>query len=380
MVPPGSSPLSRGIRDLLLLLQHLLRIIPALAGNTRCGSGSTRSRRDHPRSRGEYAGVEEFLVSGAGSSPLSRGIPAAVRQHRHCRGIIPALAGNTLPLVDDFSAFSDHPRSRGEYLGSVSNRAAGQGSSPLSRGIRIGDVSDASTVGIIPALAGNTELVSNRQWIGEDHPRSRGEYSCQPPSISDAIGSSPLSRGILARSWRGVAGGGIIPALAGNTGRLGSRGWGWGDHPRSRGEYLAYLYYIPGLRGSSPLSRGILYPISRAIASTGIIPALAGNTPQLCKYSHDDSGSSPLSRGILPNCANTHTMILDHPRSRGEYPDRVAGAEPHRGSSPLSRGILRMLSAIIFYHRIIPALAGNTVQMAAGCTTGRDHPRSRGEY
>ena len=93
----GSSPLSRGI--LLAVLLELVedRIIPALAGNTGVTPAGLRSSRDHPRSRGEYQTWKQVTFYTDGSSPLSRGIPAALTVVAFGDRIIPALAGNTMP-------------------------------------------------------------------------------------------------------------------------------------------------------------------------------------------------------------------------------------------------------------------------------------------
>ena len=91
-------------------------------------------------------------------------------------GIIPALAGNTTGPRADIYANWDHPRSRGEYDLASGGSASFPGSSPLSRGIRDNLIEYKNIVGIIPALAGNTDLWGNVLIVGQDHPRSRGEY------------------------------------------------------------------------------------------------------------------------------------------------------------------------------------------------------------
>ena len=50
-----------------------------------------------------------------------------------------------------------------------------------------------------------------------DHPRSRGEYIGVAIALFGVPGSSPLSRGILGHNLRRLANHRIIPALAGNT-------------------------------------------------------------------------------------------------------------------------------------------------------------------
>ena len=154
------------------------RIIPALAGNTRSARKPTSCSSDHPRSRGEYVGALTTGPQNAGSSPLSRGI-----QSRHRPGfvpdrIIPALAGNTLPLSISALAVTDHPRSRGEYPAGPVLPAGSVGSSPLSRGIPEIRRWFKMSTGIIPALAGNTCLLVGGIDPHQDHPRSRGEYLC----------------------------------------------------------------------------------------------------------------------------------------------------------------------------------------------------------
>ena len=71
-------------------------IIPALAGNTETVWCFPIRREDHPRSRGEYDMPFDFNAGPKGSSPLSRGIQRRPRGRQRRRGIIPALAGNTL--------------------------------------------------------------------------------------------------------------------------------------------------------------------------------------------------------------------------------------------------------------------------------------------
>ena len=92
---PGSSPLSRGIRILGAMLTGLLRIIPALAGNTSWLTARANRYSDHPRSRGEYFEASFKIAGNMGSSPLSRGILNMDKAEIPFRRIIPALAGNT---------------------------------------------------------------------------------------------------------------------------------------------------------------------------------------------------------------------------------------------------------------------------------------------
>ena len=178
---PGSSPLSRGIPFPAPQADVSVRIIPALAGNTPPISSTSR-------------------VS-SGSSPLSRGIRRSVDSIASGNGIIPALAGNTAAFSRNLLKAPDHPRSRGEYVDSNDPRLYSTGSSPLSRGILQSLPGKPQTGGIIPALAGNTFPAGPFSEPPEDHPRSRGEYSSSYPRRTAGQGSSPLSRGIRFAAW-----------------------------------------------------------------------------------------------------------------------------------------------------------------------------------
>ena len=154
--PGGSSPLSRGIRPCGRNDTRCHRIIPALAGNTFRPPQPMIEWWDHPRSRGEYAITADQQAGRWGSSPLSRGIPSWRLYNAAVLRIIPALAGNTSGLRSRLARSWDHPRSRGEYRLVEDTALAKSGSSPLSRGILEQELHSVAEIGIIPALAGNT--------------------------------------------------------------------------------------------------------------------------------------------------------------------------------------------------------------------------------
>ena len=202
-------------------------------------------------------------------------------------------------------------------------------------------------------------MPSPRRAMIRDHPRSRGEYGWQVAGRVITAGSSPLSRGIRGRVGLPMGRVGIIPALAGNTVVLHPHPHRIRDHPRSRGEYRVNAARSRGGHGSSPLSRGIHIGGPDRNPGAGIIPALAGNTPSW----RSRTGG-----------------ISDHPRSRGEYTSDRSPDQPVTGPSPLSRGIHPRPHPPSRPVRIIPALAGNTHSRPPPRMSGRDHPRSRGEY
>ena len=111
------------------------------------------------------------------------------------------------------------------------------GSSPLTRGKRVPAERDGEAEGLIPAHAGKTALAGDRSEAGRAHPRSRGENArIMPPRFINeahprsrgengdetarnalAPGSSPLTRGKLARPATESGSRGLIPAHAGKT-------------------------------------------------------------------------------------------------------------------------------------------------------------------
>ena len=180
-------------------------------------------------------------------------------------------------------------------------------------------------------------------------------------------------------------------------GLAGLNGW---DHPRSRGVYQYLSRSAHGIRGSSPLARG-LRPLPPGRGGDGrIIPARAGFTVIPAGAKREANGSSPLARGlqgswelefgyfgIIPARAgftvssSAHRrMRPDHPRSRGVYTERDLTRVLAQGSSPLARGLHAGRERATGIRGIIPARAGFTLGRPTAGRRGWDHPRSRGVY
>ena len=113
-------------------------------------------QRDHPRSRGVYAGAGCRGGSGAGSSPLARGLPDSVVEGGEGAGIIPARAGFTQDYLEVNNLNTDHPRSRGVYMLLCKPDEGVRGSSLLARGLLLVQGRAVPVSGIIPARAGVT--------------------------------------------------------------------------------------------------------------------------------------------------------------------------------------------------------------------------------
>ena len=131
----GSSPLARGLLVATADRSARLRIIPARAGFTTGRAGRRSCPWDHPRSRGVYGSMHSTESSSRGSSPLARGLPEVMIELTGKGRIIPARAGFTPTRRSSSRRMRDHPRSRGVYPYGFRPAALSRGSSPLARGL-----------------------------------------------------------------------------------------------------------------------------------------------------------------------------------------------------------------------------------------------------
>ena len=212
------------------------RLIPAHAGKTGWMLTACLRPRAHPRSRGENRMQARSAISSAGSSPLTRGKPHARRIIQNARRLIPAHAGKTELHCLGEAVARAHPRSRGENAQGQDLKLRHLGSSPLTRGKPRVDNRQVPPRGLIPAHAGKTRTRPCRGCRSRAHPRSRGENPSPSKRSALVQGSSPLTRGKLARVGAIMRVRGLIPAHAGKTCLAGLVGAHAEAHPRSRGE------------------------------------------------------------------------------------------------------------------------------------------------
>ena len=152
----------------------------------------------HPRSRGENSRTATPAQSRSGSSPLTRGKRQVHSVSGHEWGLIPAHAGKTCVDSVPTALSTAHPRSRGENGGRVAGLRGLRGSSPLTRGKLISVVRVSPIPRLIPAHAGKTLLTKYPLPNLTAHPRSRGENCVMVGPFGLVWGSSPLTRGKLA--------------------------------------------------------------------------------------------------------------------------------------------------------------------------------------
>ena len=212
----GSSPHTRGAQQVDGHVVQHRGIIPAYAGSTQIGVDLLEILPDHPRIRGEHLVLSRRHPPDEGSSPHTRGalfLPSLssllMMDHPRIRGehstpprsrprhprIIPAYAGSTQFEQSSPHSRGDHPRIRGEHDPSTGMSLQQMGSSPHTRGARLGCQCCQSGVGIIPAYAGSTVSVERAVIKSADHPRIRGEHWSRRDTFDRAKGSSPHTRG-----------------------------------------------------------------------------------------------------------------------------------------------------------------------------------------
>ena len=195
-----------------------------------------------------------------------------------------------------------------------------QGSSPQARGAPHERAPASSAGGLIPAGAGSTRRLGQGGVRVEAHPRRRGEHHVARAGRDVSSGSSPQARGARYGCGDGPAPARLIPAGAGSTGVTTRSVTTPGAHPRRRGEHGGTPQQPQVLQGSSPQARGAPANTRHAARSSGLIPAGAGSTHAL-------------------HVEGDHLQA--HPRRRGEhYNDRLGGAL-EQGSSPQARGARR---------------------------------------
>ena len=150
----------RGSHDTLTVIFDVAGIIPAHAGLT-LDSRTTRTVLwDHPRACGAHAPRDSIDAPGAGSSPRMRGSHRLIRRSAWAEGIIPAHAGLTFCPGNLCLERRDHPRACGAHLQSSFVLTSFLGSSPRMRGSLEVFGFSRNDVGIIPAHAGLTFVLS----------------------------------------------------------------------------------------------------------------------------------------------------------------------------------------------------------------------------
>ena len=191
----------------------------------------------------------------------------------------------------------------------------------------------------------------------QDHPRIRGTNEKQSPFSRWTQGSSPHTRDKFQDALDMGQATGIIPAYAGQIQRFSCRNQPNKDHPRIRGTNGQTPNGKKLDMGSSPHTRDKSRAGSSLRKAGRIIPAYAG---QMKDTTYDKFS------------------VRDHPRIRGTNSKNGGQMKDPMGSSPHTRDKYREYFYISKIDRIIPAYAGQMLQIQISGFCLRDHPRIRG--
>ncbi len=213
----GLSPLARGTRGNGNRPRGRGRFIPAGAGNTMSGTMPRLSGPVYPRWRGEHPMDPTFAVCVTGLSPLARGTLQLDARMNLLTRFIPAGAGNTRRMIDEVKIQAVYPRWRGEHDARIRSWFCHYGLSPLARGTPTFRRILVPSRRFIPAGAGNTMAQIQLIKISAVYPRWRGEHSTTAEGMKNLGGLSPLARGTLPGVDRALVQARFIPAGAGNT-------------------------------------------------------------------------------------------------------------------------------------------------------------------
>ena len=194
---PGSSPHTRGTAFSAYTVKLYPRFIPAHAGNRQDLNRANPVFPVHPRTRGEQRRPDMMRLSRGGSSPHTRGTEPLAPEVQHLVRFIPAHAGNRAVVFGHSWCVSVHPRTRGEQPEYTAHRPEWDGSSPHTRGTvrvprgarvlrrfipahagnRCFQGAEVVHVRFIPAHAGNRPARTFSSNLSSVHPRTRGEQT-----------------------------------------------------------------------------------------------------------------------------------------------------------------------------------------------------------
>ena len=205
---------------------------------------------------GEQTRSKYFPVAASGSPPRVRGTADLLVVHGTTQRITPACAGNRMAEQRFINEIKDHPRVCGEQACIASTARRISGSPPRVRGTGSFCGLKLFKTGITPACAGNRRLVLRQLARAGDHPRVCGEQSPRHRRSGRSTGSPPRVRGTGQLRGLPIASRGITPACAGNSPTRACSGRYCGDHPRVCGEQIIFTGILYQSKGSPPRVRG----------------------------------------------------------------------------------------------------------------------------
>ena len=197
-----------------------------------------------------------LIPADAGQTSILQQLPEQTRAHPRRRGLIPADAGQTAISWAMACCMRAHPRRCGADVASVVAYGVARGSSPQMRGRRQTASATPPGTGLIPADAGQTRRRRTPGLASRAHPRRCGADIFADDAGVILSGSSPQVRG---RRWRWPRWAWLfrlIPAGAGQTNGVKNREGHFRAHPRRCGADSANSATSSASSGSSPQVRG----------------------------------------------------------------------------------------------------------------------------
>ena len=189
---------------------------------------------------------------------------------------IPACAGEPSRLPDRRAESRVYPRVCGGTLTIWRMKRGCKGLSPRVRGNLAGTGGGTAFSRSIPACAGEPQRLGPDAALGRVYPRVCGGTNGWLPGRDCYIGLSPRVRGNRTRFFSLAFGNRSIPACAGEPCRTCWMRQDDGVYPRVCGGTGGVALIIPPAEGLSPRVRGNRSRSSGDRASTGSIPACAG--------------------------------------------------------------------------------------------------------
>jgi len=211
----GPSPRGRGNHRRVIFILASQGTIPAWAGEPRYEYSGAARRGDHPRVGGGTEWLELPLHRGQGPSPRGRGNREQAKRATARAGTIPAWAGEPGRVWGRGGSRWDHPRVGGGTSSAACPRPAAWGPSPRGRGNHCVARNGSSTIGTIPAWAGEPNSSKSAGSILRDHPRVGGGTPYDLPPADVYVGPSPRGRGNQNLGQSKYRPCGTIPAWAG---------------------------------------------------------------------------------------------------------------------------------------------------------------------
>ena len=272
----GLSPRTRGNRVRVRRLARTPGSIPANAGEPSRGWTPWGDCGVYPRERGGTAQGGSGRLGAAGLSPRTRGNRPVLPRPATPVGSIPANAGEPRAAARSRRARRVYPRERGGTDALTNFVATGEGLSPRTRGnLRDAPVA-RRRIGSIPANAGEPITTERGRCGSEVYPRERGGTALAAIVRQQARGLSPRTRGNPARGYAVVLRCGSIPANAGEPSSIVFPPVSSSVYPRERGGTRASPTGKTRRTGLSPRTRGNRWYPSWAVSKVGSIPANAG--------------------------------------------------------------------------------------------------------